>query len=93
MSHAKARIARAEELRAMLTAYRQLTIEEAERGNWGDIQVELEGELWRIEQDLLDRVSRRRMRVHLHGSTPRRPRRLKPPWGLGTERRAAVMAP
>ena len=44
----------------MLTAYRQLTIEEAERGNWGDIEVEIEGELWRIDQELLDRASRAR---------------------------------
>jgi hypothetical protein len=53
-------IARADELKAMLTAYRQLTIEEAERGNWGDIEVEIEGELWRIDQELLDRASRAR---------------------------------
>jgi hypothetical protein len=59
MRKAKTTIARAEELKAMLTAYRQLTIEEAERGNWGDIQVELEAELWRIEQELFDRTSRR----------------------------------
>jgi hypothetical protein len=30
-------------------AERHLTVEEAERGNWGDIQVELEEELWRLE--------------------------------------------
>jgi hypothetical protein len=59
MRKAKVTIARADELRAMLTAYRHLTVEEAERGNWGDIQVELEGELWRIEQELLDRGSHR----------------------------------
>ncbi len=50
-------VARAAELRAMLAAYRQLTIEEAERGNWGDIQVELESELWKLEQDLFVRAS------------------------------------
>jgi hypothetical protein len=51
-------VSRADELRAMLTAYRQLTVEEAERGNWGDIEVEIEGELWRIDQELLDQASR-----------------------------------
>ena len=44
---------RAGELRAMLAAYRYLTVEEAEQGNWGDLQIELEAELWRLEQDLL----------------------------------------
>jgi hypothetical protein len=51
--------ARIEELRAMLASYRLLTIEEAEQGNWGDVQVELEGELWRLEQELSDRRRRR----------------------------------
>ncbi len=45
--------ARAAELRAILAAYRHLTIEEAERGNWGDLEVELEAELWRLEQELM----------------------------------------
>ena len=40
------------ELRAILAAYRYLTVEEAEHGNWGDIQMELEAEVWRLEQDL-----------------------------------------
>jgi hypothetical protein len=40
------------ELRAILAAYRHLTVEEAENGNWGDIQVEVEAEVWRLEQDL-----------------------------------------
>ncbi len=40
------------ELRAMLAAYRHLTVEEAENGNWGDIEIELEAELWRLEQEL-----------------------------------------
>ena len=51
--------ARIAELRAILAAYRQLTIEEAESGNWGDVQIEVEGELWRLEQDLLARKAAR----------------------------------
>ncbi len=46
------------ELRAMLTAYRHLTVEEAENGNWGDIEIELEAELWRLEQDLYRQTAR-----------------------------------
>ncbi len=44
--------ARVTELRAMLAAYRGLTVEEAESGNWGDIEIEVEAELWRLEQEL-----------------------------------------
>jgi hypothetical protein len=40
------------ELRAILDACRHLTVEEADNGNWGDIQIELEAEVWRLEQDL-----------------------------------------
>jgi hypothetical protein len=54
-------LARVDELRAMLAAYRHLTIEEAESGNWGDVQVELEGELWKLEQGLAARKARRRV--------------------------------
>ena len=46
--------ARIEELKAMLASYRLLSIEEAEQGDWGDVQVELEGELWRLEQELYE---------------------------------------
>jgi hypothetical protein len=59
MRKSRTAVARAEELRAMLAAYRHLTVEEAERGNWGDIQVELEEELWKLEQALPDRDARR----------------------------------
>lgn len=45
---------RVEELRAMLAAYRQMTIEELEDSDWGDVQVEIEEELWRLEQELFD---------------------------------------
>jgi len=45
---------RIEELRAMLAAYRQMTIEEIDGTDWGDVQFEIEEELWRLEQDLDD---------------------------------------
>lgn len=45
---------RVEELRAMLAAYRQMTIEEIEDGGWGDLEIEIESELWRLEQELFD---------------------------------------
>jgi hypothetical protein len=52
-------IGRVAELQAMLAAYRHLTVEEAESGNWGDIQIEVESELWRLEQELRAETSRR----------------------------------
>lgn len=45
---------RVDDLRAMLAAYRQMTIEELEDGTWGDLQIEIEGDLWRLEQELFD---------------------------------------
>ena len=45
---------RVDDLRAMLAAYRQMTIEEMEDGAWGDLQIEIEGDLWRLEQELSD---------------------------------------
>lgn len=51
---------RAEELRAMLAAYRRMTVDEVEEGGWGDLQVEIESELWRLEQELADLDARRR---------------------------------
>lgn len=54
MRKAKAISARAEELRAMLAAYRRMTVEEVEESGWGDLEVELESELWRLEQDLAE---------------------------------------
>jgi hypothetical protein len=45
------RTARIDELRSMLDAYRHLTVEEVEDGNWGDVQIEVEAELWRLEQE------------------------------------------
>ncbi len=61
MNMTKSEKLRVQELRAMLTAYRQMTIEEVEETNWGDVQLEIEEELWRLEQELYDRS--RRMRV------------------------------
>ena len=49
------------ELRAMLAAYRHLTIQEVEDGDWGDIQIELEAELWRLEQDPYGQMPRGRV--------------------------------
>jgi hypothetical protein len=46
--------ARVNELRAMLAVYRQMSIEEIEDGGWGDVQFEIEQELWRLEQELYD---------------------------------------
>lgn len=45
---------RTAELRAMLAAYRRMTVEEVEESGWGDLQIEIESELWRLEQELLD---------------------------------------
>jgi hypothetical protein len=44
--------ARLVELKSMLAAYRQMTIEEAEEGDAGDRQMEIEQEVWRLEQEL-----------------------------------------
>ncbi len=52
---------RVEELRAMLAAYRQMTIEDVEDSDWGDMQIQLEQELWRLEQELYD--AHRRLRA------------------------------
>ncbi len=54
MRNSEPKAVRVRELREMLIGYREMTIEEAEAGNWGDVQVELEGELWRLEQELFD---------------------------------------
>ena len=45
---------RIDELRAMLAAYREMTIEEVEDSDWGDVQVEIEAEVWQLEQELYD---------------------------------------
>jgi hypothetical protein len=43
--------ARIVELRAMIAAYRKMTIEEVDETGAGDREIELEAELWRLEQD------------------------------------------
>jgi hypothetical protein len=45
---------RLSELKAMLASYRFMTVEEVESTGWGDLETELEGEVWRLEQELLD---------------------------------------
>ncbi len=47
-------LVRAQALREMLAEYRRMTVEEVEAGGYGDLQVEIEGELWRLEQELFD---------------------------------------
>ena len=42
------------ELRAIIEAYSQMTVEEAEESDAGDREVEAEAELWRLEQELID---------------------------------------
>lgn len=43
----------------MLAAYRLMTVEEVEESGWGDLEIELEGEVWRLEQELLDQAGHR----------------------------------
>lgn len=51
---------RLEELKAMLASYRLMTVEEVEETGWGDLEIEIEGEVWRLEQELRDETRRRR---------------------------------
>ncbi len=59
MKKATSEATRVQELRAMLAVYREMSIEEIEDGGWGDVQFEIEQELWRLEQELVD--ARRRI--------------------------------
>jgi hypothetical protein len=45
------------ELKAIIEAYRDLTVEEAEDTGAGDLEVEAIAELWRLEQEVLDRMT------------------------------------
>jgi hypothetical protein len=45
---------RLEELKAILSSYRLMTVEEVESTGWGDLEIQLEGEVWRLEQELHD---------------------------------------
>lgn len=56
LDHSK--VVRLEELKAMLASYRLMTVEEVENSGWGDLQIEIEGEVWRLEQELLDDLPR-----------------------------------
>jgi hypothetical protein len=51
---------RLEELKSMMASYRLMSVEEVEATGWGDLQVELEGEIWRLEQELRDEDHRPR---------------------------------
>jgi hypothetical protein len=52
--------ARLEELKQMLSSYRLMSIDDVESTGWGDLEIELEGEIWRLEQELLDEDTRPR---------------------------------
>ncbi len=52
MRNREPKAARVRKLRDMLSGDREMTIEESEAGDWGDVQVQFEGELWRLEQEL-----------------------------------------
>jgi hypothetical protein len=45
---------RIRELRAIIAAYSQMSVEEAEDSDAGDRQIEAQAELWRLEQELLE---------------------------------------
>ena len=45
------------ELRAIIDAYRDLSVEEAEASDFGDREAEAVAELWRLEQAALDQPS------------------------------------
>jgi uncharacterized coiled-coil DUF342 family protein len=52
MSTSPRQATRIEELRAIIDAYHQMTVEEAEESDAGDREVEAQAELWRLEQEL-----------------------------------------
>jgi hypothetical protein len=45
---------RLQELKAILSCYRLMTVDEVESTDWGDLEIQLEGEVWRLEQELHD---------------------------------------
>ena len=59
MKKTNAKVTRLQELREMLSEYRRMTIEEVEASGWGDRQIEIEGEVWRLEMELSGSASRR----------------------------------
>jgi hypothetical protein len=54
MTHRLRLTKRIVELRAIIAAYSQLAVEDAENSDAGDREIEAETELWRLEQELLD---------------------------------------
>jgi len=58
MKRADPKSARLAELKAMLAAYRLMSVEEVEATGWGDLEIELESEVWRLEQELLEEAKR-----------------------------------
>ncbi len=52
------KILRLEELKAMLASYRLMTVEEVEATGWGDLEIEIESEVWRLEQELHEEARR-----------------------------------
>jgi len=57
MAFTKQETARLIELRGKLAAYRHMTIEEAEASDAGDHQIEMEHEVWLLEQERYNRPS------------------------------------
>ncbi len=57
MRHYTHHSARMAELRAIIDAYRSMTIEDAEDSEAGDLEVEAVAELWRLQQEVLDRMT------------------------------------
>jgi hypothetical protein len=57
MRHYTHHSVRMAELRAIVEAYRSMTVEEAEESDAGDREVEAVAELWRLEQEVLDRMT------------------------------------
>jgi hypothetical protein len=49
---------RVQELKAILASYRLMTVDEVEASGWGDLEIELEGEVWLLEQELHDQARR-----------------------------------
>jgi hypothetical protein len=54
MKRPNPKVVRIEELKSMLASYRLMTVEEVESSGWGDLEIELEGEIWLLEQELID---------------------------------------
>jgi len=53
------KVQRLQELKEMLASYRLMTVEEVEASGWGDLEIELESEIWRLDQELLDQARQR----------------------------------